>query len=318
VYRCRYAVQVRAARVAGPWDGRPYGRAGDRELGRLAERATAQLRHLTEVEGRHRVLHAQAQGGEGPAAGALRERAAAVHAAAAAEAQLPDARARIEQARAGIAAVRARLAELAPLAEQGRLTLRLQGTSRAQAAADLKAARAELAEATQAERAANRRMGELTTQAAAPYPGPYTGGRSRWTEGAAAAESADLTGRWDQHLAAAIADDVGTARQRATGVGPGLYTAARLVPEAAVPRGQHPPATAAQARQRLTAITTEQTIRAALPPRRAAREHDQRAQHATAQARAAQQATRQHAQHNPLPRRGRPGQGPGHRPGRGR
>ncbi|WP_149265074.1 hypothetical protein [Actinomadura sp. K4S16] len=277
--RCRIAARVHVANAAPRWQRRPHGHLGDAALRRQADHAAAELARFTQVEGRAAVLLQQARAGDGPAASRLRERAAAL--AAAAETELPAARTRLAVALADQDAARARLAELAPFADLGRLALRAHGTSRAQLARDQAAAHDRLAAATTAEHNARTRLADLTLQAAAPFTGDQgPPARPAWRDGAATAEHTDLTRHWPEHLAAAIADDLDTAPDRAAGL-TAETRAARRILHTARPRV---PATAAQARERLTELCTEQAIRATLPADRADHEQQQRHQHADTRA----------------------------------
>ncbi|MGC4959763.1 relaxase/mobilization nuclease domain-containing protein [Actinomadura citrea] len=303
--RCRLAARAHAGNAAPPWHRRPHGAVGDAALRRQADRAAAELARFTEVEGRAAVLLQQARAGDGPAARQLRDRAAALAAAAAAETELPAARTRLAAALADQDAARARLAELAPLADRGRLALRAHGTNRAQLARDQAAARDRLAAATTTEQNARTRLADLTLQAAAPFTsdqGPPA--RPAWRDGAATAEHTDLTGRWPEHLAAAIATDVGTAPDRAAGLTAETRAARRILHTT-----RTRPATATQARERLTELRTEQAIRATLPADRADHEQQQRLQHAAARPQAAPRQSDPHRHHGPDkgPSRGRGG-----------
>ncbi|TMR03384.1 hypothetical protein ETD83_10775 [Actinomadura soli] len=161
--------------------------------------------------------------------------------------------------------------------------LRTHGTSRAQLTRDQDAARDQLVAATTAERHAHARLADLQRQAADPFTGDYgRPARPAWRNGAATTEHTDLTGRWHEHLAAAIADEIDTAPDRAAGVtaeSRDAYRTARRILHATTRLSG--PATAAQARDRLTQLRTERAIRATLPTRRADHEHAQRRQHAT-------------------------------------
>ncbi|MGP4030191.1 relaxase/mobilization nuclease domain-containing protein [Actinomadura sp. 3N407] len=315
--RCQLAARAHTGNAAAPWHRRPHGAVGDAALRRQADSAEAELARFVEVEGRAVVLLQQARAGDGPAASRLRERAAALAAAAAAETELPAARDRVAAARADQDAARTRLAELAPLADLGRLALRAHGTSRAQLARDQAAARDQLTATTTAEQTARTRLADLTRQAAAPITSDHgRPARPAWRDGAATAEHTDLTTNWPERLAAAIADDVDTAPDRAAGLTAETRAAVR-----ATRRIVHAttrlsgPATTADARERLAALRTEQAIRATLPPDRADHEQQQRRQHATAQ-RATRPAARPAAapydphRHGPHHDPGR-GQGPG-------
>ncbi|MFI0487484.1 hypothetical protein [Actinomadura sp. 9N215] len=203
----------------------------------------------------------------------------------------------------------ARLAELTPLADRGRLALRAQGTSQAQLVRDQDAAQDQLAAATTAEQHAHARLTDLQRQAAAPFTGDH--GRTAWRAGAATAAHADLTGRWHEHLDAAIADDVDTVPERAAGVTAEARDAYRAVRHILHATTWLPgPTTAAQARGRLTELRAEQAVRATLPTHRADHEHAQRHQHAT---------TRRPARPEAAPHRADPHRhhGPNHGPNRG-
>ncbi len=305
--RCRIAARAHAGNAAPPWQHRPHGALGDAALRRQADRVAAELARFTQIESRAAVLLQQARAGDGPAASRLRDRAAALTAAAAAETELPAARNRLAAALAEQDAARARLAELAPLADLGRLALRAHRTSRAQLTRDQAAARDRLTAATTAEHNARARLADLTLQAAAPFTGDQgTPARPAWQDGAATAEHTDLTTNWHEHLAAAIADDVDTAPDRAAGLTAQTRTAVhatrRILHTTTQPRG---PATAVQARERLAELRTEQAIRATLPADRADREQQQRLQHAAARRAARPQAA---------PRRDDPHHGPDHGP----
>ncbi|MGI5208967.1 relaxase/mobilization nuclease domain-containing protein [Spirillospora sp. CA-108201] len=305
--RCRTAVRAHVATAVPPWQRRPHGAAGDAALRRQADHAAAELARFTEVEARGDVLLQQAHAGEGPAASRLRDRAAALAAAAAAETELPAARTRLAAALADQEAAWARLAELAPLTDCGRLALRAHGTSRAQLAQDQAAARDRLAAATTAEHKARTRLADLALQAAAPFSGDQgPPARSAWRDGAATAEHTDLTANWPEHLAAAIAADVDTAPDRAAGLTAETRAARRILRTSTRMRG---PVNAAQARQQLTELRTEQATRATLPADRADHEKQQRLQHAAAQPQAAPRRSDPHRHHGPDqgPGRGRGG-----------
>lgn len=311
--RCQLAARAHAANAAPPWQRRPHGDVGDAALHRQVDHAAAEYARFTAFEEHAAALTHQARAGDGPAARQLRDRAATLAAAAVAETELPAARTRLAAALAEQDAARTRLAELAPLADRGRLALRAHGTSRAQLTRDQDAARTRLATATTAEQHARTRLADLTRQAAAPFTADHgRPARPAWRDGAATAAHTNLTARWHERLAAAIADDVDTAPDRAAGLTDQTRAAVR-----ATRRILHAttrlngPATAADARERLAELRTEQTIRATLPPDRADHEQQQRHQHAAAKRAARPQAA---------PRRDDPHRhhGPHHGPGHGR
>jgi hypothetical protein len=306
VRRCQYNARAHVGAAAPPWQRRPHGDVGDAALRRQVDHAAVEYARFTAYEARTAELLQEARAGDGPAARQLRDRATALTAATTAETELPAARDRLAAARRDQAAARDRLTELAPLADLSRLALRAHGTSRAQLTRDQDTARGQLAAATTAEQHARTRLADLQRQAAAPFTSDR--GRTAWRDGAATAEHTDLTGRWHQHLAAAIADDVDTAPDRAAGVTAetrDAYRAARRILHETT-RLPSP----ATARDRLTELRAEQAIRATLPTSRADHEQAQRRQHAT---------TRRPARPEATPRRAGPHRhpGPNHGPDRG-
>ncbi|WP_242911475.1 relaxase/mobilization nuclease domain-containing protein [Actinomadura terrae] len=268
--RCEYVARAHVDGVAPPWHRRPHGRLGDAALHRRIDRAAADLARDSALQDRTAELLRQARAGDGPAATRLRERAGALVDAAAAEVELPAARMRLDAARQDQDTARARLAELASLADRGRLALYAHGTTRAQLARAQAAAHAELAAATTAHQYAHAHLADLTRRAAAPYP---TRGPSAWREGTATAEHTDLTDRWNHHLAAAITDDVHTAPDRAADLTPEARAAYRAVRHILHASAQHAPTTA---RARLAELRTEHAARNALPADRADQEQRQR------------------------------------------
>ncbi|WP_160160945.1 hypothetical protein, partial [Actinomadura sp. K4S16] len=173
---------------------------------------------------------------------------------------------------------------------------------------DQDTARDQLAAATAAEQNARTRLAVLTLQAATPFTG-YQGppAHSPWRDGAATAEHTD------EHLAAAIADDVDTAPDRATSLTADIRAAVRATRRILhTISGLRGPATAAQASACLAELRAEQAVRATLPVRRADHEQQQRLQHAAVQ-RAARPAP---APHDPHRHHGpHHGRGPGPSPG---
>jgi hypothetical protein len=310
VGRCEHVARARVGAVAPNWQHRRHGALTDRQLDREAKRAEHHAKELTELEERTAALVTQARAGDGPAAVQLRDRAAALAAAAAAEAALPDASADVNRAVDQHTLARRRVDELAALAERGRVALGLQGTTPARVAADLQTARDAMGAAADSYRAARDRVDDLARQAAAPFAETKT--RTAWRPGAATAAHADLTGRWDAHLAAAIADDVRTASQRARGLDDETHRNLRVLAVALPHVVAAEPPSSAGARTALTTIRTEQAIRDALPEHRAAQEQAQRARHVRAQ-----RASRSAAEPSPAnPRRHPPPQhGPGRRGG---
>lgn len=300
--RCTGRARTHLAGTAPPWQRRPHGARTDPELRSLERQYAADHRRLAAVEGTADTYRQQARDGHGPAAAALHQRARLMAAAAAAEQQLPAARDAISSAEQQIRQARADLARWQQQAGRGRIALRLDGTTRDQAAAGAAQAQQHLNAALHAERAARDTVRELAATAAAPFP--VVRGRTTWTEGAATAEHTDLATRWQQHLAAAISEDLATAPARARDDNGGRAAAA----VALAGYRTEPPKTADHAATLLAGVRTELALRQALPAAVT------RAEHA---ARTRQQPTTQrprqstHRPYRPPPRRGGPGHGLG-------
>lgn len=308
VGRCEHVARARVGAVAPHWQHRRHGALTDRQLDREAKRAEHHAKELTELEARTAALTIQARAGDGPAAVQLRDRAAALAAAAAAEAALPNARAAVNRAVEQYTRARRRVDELAALAARGRVALGLLGTTPARVAGDLQAARTAMGTAADSVAAARDRVDDLARQAAAPFAETKT--KTAWRPGAATTAHTDLTGRWDAHLAAAIADDMRTASQRARGLDDETHRNLRVLAVALPGVVTAEPPSSAGARTALTAIRTERAIRDALPEHRAAQEQAQRTRHVRTQ-----RASRPAVEPRPAnPRRHQP---PHHGPDRG-
>jgi conjugative relaxase-like TrwC/TraI family protein len=184
------------------WRDRPYGTVPDDQLPAAIATAEREAARLTAAAQRQETqleqIRAQAAAGDGPAMRELEQRREQLQAQVAAGALAEAARA---QAAAAYAASRQAWQDVQRLeAERQRnpLALRLAGTSRAAIAAEQEQLRERARAAADQAGQHNARAGQYERQAGGP------GGGHR-----AAAELADLTGRWDQHTATARERDAG-------------------------------------------------------------------------------------------------------------
>ncbi|SEG92471.1 ATP-dependent exoDNAse (exonuclease V), alpha subunit, helicase superfamily I [Thermomonospora echinospora] len=270
------------------WRKRPYGTYTDKYLDRLATAYRAQLDRFQRIEARTAAETAAARRGKGPAATVLAERRQALAQAADIEAQLTQAREEADQAGADIADATRQVTAARELTQHGRLALRMASISRAQAQQQLQDAHDAWQAACDRQTTAQQRTDRLARQAADAYrqaPAlhlPGAGQESgadqesgRWHHGAATADLAALTRRWDEYLALAIRADLRTAPKRAAQTTLGRAYAAHL----AGIDTPHQAVDADEAHRQLAAITTEQNLRRQMPTDHADQERTQRTQH---------------------------------------